>query len=164
MDILDGFEELAVDKQHSEIKIPVMHVELSLSVGYFLNSSGVGYCGLSINGVNGKGLRGCIEATAARAYIGRTIFIFLSEFDDGKKLITVPALFEKEPSFDRGVDMSDFIIKTYYHGDFKRMAQEVYKEHMDALKDQKISKDNDHLRASIFELPNKGIEILKSFR
>lgn len=163
MGILDGFEELAVDKQHSEIKIPLLHVELSMSVRYFLGK-GVGYCGLLIKDVKGNGLRGCIEAAAAKAYIGRTIFVFLSELDDGKKLITVPALFEKEPSFDEKVDLGGLVINTYYHDDFKKTAQEVYKEHMDALTGKKITNDNEHLCQSILDLPEKGIEILKSYR
>ncbi len=163
MDILDSFEEIVVDKKRSEIKIPVMHVELSLSVRYFLGK-GVGYCGLLINGVNGKGLRGCIEAAAAKAYIGRTIFVFLSELDDGKKLITVPALFEKEPSFDESVDLSELVINTYYHDDFKKTAQEVYEEHTDALTGKKICDDKDCLCSSILELPGKGIEILRSYK
>lgn len=64
---LNGFEELEVDKQHSEIKVPVMHVELSLKVRHFLNREGVGYCSLLIIDVKGKGLRGGIEAAAAKA-------------------------------------------------------------------------------------------------
>jgi len=164
MDILAGFEELAVDKQHSEITVPVMHLELLLSVRYFLNRSGVGYCGLLINAVNGKGLRGSIEAAAAKAYIGRTIFVFLSELDDGKKLITVPALFEKEPSFDEKIDLSGLIINAYYHDDFKKPAHEVYKEHKDALIGKNICNDMDCLCSSILELPEKGIEILKSYK
>ena len=51
MDILDGFLELEVDKQHSEIRLPIMHVELSMKVRYFTNDSGVGYCGLLIEEV-----------------------------------------------------------------------------------------------------------------
>lgn len=161
--LLNGFEELAVDKQHSEIKIPLLHVELSLSVRYFLGK-GVGYCGLLIKDVKGNGLRGCIEAAAAKAYVGRTIFVFLSELDDGRQLITVPALFEKEPSFDVKVDLSELIVNTYYHNDFKKTAQEVYKEHMDALVGKKICNDRDCLCRSILELPEKGIEILRSYR
>ncbi|MDP2753253.1 MAG: hypothetical protein Q8P40_02550 [Nitrospirota bacterium] len=161
--ILNGFEELAVDKQRSEIKIPLMHVELSLSVRYFLGK-GVGYCGLLINGVKGKGLRGCIEAAAAKAFIGRTIFVFLSELDDGNKLITVPALFEKKPSFDGKIDLSELIINTYYHDDFKKPAQDVYREHMGALAGKKICSDRDCLSTGILGLPEKGIEILKSYR
>jgi hypothetical protein len=160
---LNGFEELAVDKQHSEIKIPLLHVELSLGVRYFLGK-GVGYCGLLIKNVKGNGLRGCIEAAAAKAYVGRTIFVFLSELDDGKKLITVPALFEKEPSFNGKVDLSELIINTYYHDEFKKTAQEVYKEHMDALMGRKICNDRDCLCRSILELPERGIEILRSYR
>ncbi|MFA4935326.1 MAG: hypothetical protein WC568_05775 [Candidatus Methanoperedens sp.] len=161
--LLNGFEELVVDKQHSEIKMPIMHVELSFNVRYFLGK-GMGYCGLLINGVNGKGLRGCIEAAAAKAYVGRTIFVFLSELDGGKKLITVPALFEKEPAFDGNVDLSGLIINTYYHDEFKKTAQEVYKEHLDALMGKKICNDNDCLCRDILELPKKGIEILKAYR
>ena len=161
--ILNGFEELAVDKQHSEIKIPLMHVELSLSVRYFIGG-GVGYCGLLIKDVKGNGLRGMIEAAAAKAYVGRTIFVFLSELDDGKKLITVPALFEKEPTFDSNVDLSGLFINTYYHDDFKKTVQEVYKEHTAALAGKKICNDRDCLCSSILELPEKGIEILRSYR
>ncbi len=161
--LLNGFEELVVDKQYSEIKMPIMHVELSFNVRYFLGK-GVGYCGLLINGVNGKGLRGSIEAAAAKSYVGRTIFVFLSELDSGKKLITVPALFEKEPTFDGKVDLSELIINTYYHDEFKKTAQEVYKEHMDAMMGKKICNDNDCLCQSILELPRKGIEILRSYR
>ena len=164
MDIQDGFEEIAVDKPRNEIRIPVMHVELSLNVRYFYNRSGVGYCGLLINEVNGNGLRGKIEAAAARDYVGRTIFVFLSELDDGKKLITVPALFEKQPTFNGSVDLSNLIIKTYYHDDFKRTPQDVYKEHLDALTGKKISNDCSRLCSSIIELPAKGLEILKAYR
>ncbi len=164
MDILDGFDELKVENQHSEIKVPVMHMELSLRARYFLNGNGVGYCGLLIDGVNGRGLRGCIEAAAAKAYVGRTIFVFLSELDDGKKLITVPSLFEKEPSFNGSIDLSNLVIKTYYHNEFKKTVQEVYKEHLDALIGKKICNDNENLRRDILELPKKGIEILKAYR
>jgi len=164
MDILEGFEEIVVDTQHSEIKIPIMHVELFLNVRYFLNSSGVGYCGLLIQEVKGKGLMGMIEAAAAKAYVGRTILVFLSELDNGKKLITIPALFEKEASFDEKVDLSNLIINTYYHDNFKKTPQEVYKEHMDALIGKNIPNDKIHLCQSILELPMKGLEILKSYR
>ncbi len=161
--MINGFEEIAVDKQHSEIKIPLMHVELSLGVRYFIGE-GVGYCGLLIKDVKGNGLRGMIEAAAAKAYIGRTIFVFLSELADGKKLITVPALFEKEPTFDGSVDLSELIINTYYHADFKRTAEEVYKEHTNALMGKNVCNDRDCLCSSILELPAKGLEILRSFR
>jgi len=164
MDTLDGFEEIEADKGLTEIKIPVMHVELSLNVRYFLNKSGIGYCGLLINGVHGNGLKGKLEAVAASAYIGRTIFVFLSELEDGKKLITVPALFEKQPTFNGSVDLSGFIIKTYYHGDFKKTPQEVYKEHTNALLGKKVCSDCDCLRSSILELPAKGLEILRAYR
>lgn len=164
MDSLDGFQELKADNQHSEIKVPVMQVEMSLRVSYFLNGNGVGYCGLLIDGINGKGLRGCIEAAAAKVYVGRTIFVFLSELDDGKKLITVPALFEKEPAFNGNVDLSGLVIKTYYPDGFKKTSQEVYKEHLNALIGKKICNDKDCLSRDLFELPKKGIEILKAFR
>jgi len=163
MDILDGFEEFPVDKEHSEIKVPIMHVELSLNVRYFIKGGEIGYCGLLINGVRGSGLTGKIAAAAAKGYIGKTIFVFLSRIDDGKKLITVPALFEKEPEFDRKLDISDLVIKTYYHDDFKKTAQEVYKEHLNALIGKKISNEKDQLKINILELPKKGIEILKSY-
>ncbi|MCX9026207.1 MAG: hypothetical protein OIN85_08955 [Candidatus Methanoperedens sp.] len=164
MDILEGFDEIKGDNQDSEIKVPIMKVELSLIVRYFLNGNGVGYCALFIDGVNGKGFRGCIEAAAAKAFVGRTIFVFLSELDDGKKLITVPALFEKEPSFNGSIDLSNFVIKTYYHNYFKKTSEEVYKEHMDALIGKKICNDKDCLYRNILELPKKGIEILKAFK
>ncbi len=160
--MLNGFEEITVDKQHSEIKICVMHIELSLKIRYFKNKSGVGYCGLLINGIKGNGLRGKVEAAAAKVYVGRTIFIFLSDMDDGKKLVTVPALFEKEPSFDRKSDLSNFIINTYFHCDFKKTPEEVYKEHMSALTGKNIRTDS--LCSSILELPQKGLEILRSYR
>lgn len=164
METLPGFMEITVEKQHSDMKMSIMHVELSLNVRYFNNSGGVGYCGLTITGVKGKGLKGMIEAAAAKAYIGRTILVFLSELDNGKKHITVPALFEKEPTFDGKVDLSDLIINTYYHDDFKKTPQEVYKEHMDSLAGKKVSMDNDNLCRGILELPGKGLEILKSYR
>ncbi len=164
MEILENFEEIAVDKQHSEIIIPVLHVELYLNIRYFLNKNGVGYCSLLINGAKGKGLRGIVEAAAAKAYAGRTIFIFLSILDDGNKLITVPALFEKEPSFDKKVDLCGLVINAYYHSDFKRTAQDIYEEHKNALAGKKVSNDNDSLCRSILELPTKGIDILKAYK
>jgi hypothetical protein len=164
MDLLNGFEELAVDKEHSWLFVPIMHVELSLNARYFLRGGETGYCGLLIDDVNGSGLRGRLAAAAAKSYIGRTIYVFISEVDGGKKLITVPALFEKEPTLDEKLDMSDLIIKTYYHNDFKRTAQEVYEEHLNALARRKISIDVDRLRSNLLELPRKGIEILKSYR
>ena len=164
MDILDGFLELEVDKQHSEIRLPIMHVELSMKVRYFTNDSGVGYCGLLIEEVRGKGLTGMIEAAAAKSYIGRTILVFLSELENGRKLITVPSLFEKQPTFNGKIDLSDLDIKTYFHDDFKKTPHEVYKEHKDALIGKKVSNDNDGLKNSILELPEKGIGILKSYR
>jgi len=164
MDILNGFEELAVDKEHSQLTVPIMHVELSLNARYFMMGGETGYCGLLIEGVKGSGLRGRLAAAAAKSYIGRMIYVFISEFDGEKKLITVPALFEKEPIFDEKLDLSDLIIKTYYHNDFKRTAQEVYEEHLNALAGRKISDDEDRIRSSLLELPKKGIEILKSYK
>lgn len=160
---LNGFEELPVDEQHTKFAVPVMHVKLSLSVRYFLSGS-VGYCGLLINDVSGRGLRGKVEAAAARVYVGRTIFVFLSELEDGRKLITVPALFEKEPTFDTDVDLSGLVINTYYHNDFRKTAKEVYEQHMSALTGKKVCEGRDCLCSSILELPQKGIEILKSYR
>ncbi|NJD77436.1 MAG: hypothetical protein FIB08_10145 [Candidatus Methanoperedens sp.] len=164
MNKLNGFKELSADEHRSEFKIPVMRVELSLKVRYFLNDSGTGYCGLLIKEVKGNGLRGRVQAAVAKDYIGRTILIFLTELDDGKKLITVPALFEKEPCFDKSVDLSDLIIKTYYHDDLRKTPQEVHKEHMNALVGRKISADKEHLIRSILDLPGRGLEILRSFR
>lgn len=164
MDILNGFEELSVDKEHSQLTVPIMHVELSLNVRYFLKRGEMGYCGLFIKGIKGHGLTGRIAASAAKSYIGRTIYIFISEVDGGKKLITVPALFEKEQKFDEKLDLIDLIINTYYHNDFMRTVQEVYEEHLNALAGRKISKDEDRIRSSLLELPKKGIEILKSYR
>ena len=164
MDTLDSFEELIAEGQRFEIKVPLMHVELSFKVRYFLNMAGVGYCGLLISGVKGKGLKGKIEAVAVKSYIGRTVYVFLSELKDGKKLITVPALFEKEPTFDEKFDLGDLIINTYFHADFKKTPQEVHKEHMCALIGKELSDDRDLLRRDILELPAKGIEILRSYR
>jgi len=163
MDLLNGFEELSVDKEHSQLMVPIMHVELSLNARYFLRGGEIGYCGLLIDGVKGSGLRGKLAAAVAKSYIGRTIYVFISEVDDGKRLITVPALFEKEPTFDKKLDLSKLVIKTYYHNDFKRTAQEVYEEHLNALAGRKILFDADRIRSSILELPKKGIEILKSY-
>ncbi len=160
---LDGFEELEVDKQRSEIKIPITNVELTLNVRYFIGK-GMGYCGLLIAGVSGNGLRGCIKAAAAKIFVGRTIFVFLSELEDGKKLITVPALFEKEPTFNGSVDLSGLVINTYYHDDFKRTAEEVYKEHVKAMEGKRTNDDMDCLCKSILELPEKGLQILRSYR
>ena len=164
MDILEGFEELSVDKEHSEIKVPIMRVELALNVRYFIKGGEIGYCGLMINGVKGSGITGRLAAAAAKSYMGRTIFIFLSELDESKKLITVPALFEKEPAFDEKLDLSDLIIKTYYHNDFKKSALEVYSEHLNALIGKQISNNKDNLKINLLELPRKGIQILKSYK
>ncbi|MFZ3384724.1 MAG: hypothetical protein WA144_12435 [Candidatus Methanoperedens sp.] len=164
MDNLNSFEELSVDKEHSQVKVPIMHVELALNARYFINGGEIGYCSLLINGVKGSGLRGRLAAVAAKNYIGRTIFCFLSKTSEGKKLITVPALFEKEPAFDEKLDMSDLIINTYYHNDFKISGQEVHKEHLNALKGKQISNDKENLKKSLLELPKKGIEILKAYR
>jgi hypothetical protein len=164
MDILNGYEELAVDKEHSWLTVPIMHVELSLIVRYFMKLGETGYCGLVIDSVKGSGLKGRLAAAVAKSYIGRTIYIFLTEINGGKKLITVPALFEKEPTFDKKLDLSGLIIKTYYHNDFKRTAQEVYAEHLNALAGKEISIDEGRMRSNLLELPKKGIEILKSYR
>jgi hypothetical protein len=117
-----------------------------------------------INGVKGSGLRGRLAAAAAKSYVERTIYIFISEISEGKKLITVPALYEKEPSFDGKLDLSDLIIKTYYHNEFKISAIEVYNEHLNALLGKQISDNKDKLKISLLDLPRKGIEILKSYR
>lgn len=164
MDILDGFEELSVDKEHSEVNVPIMRVELALNARYFIKGGEIGYCGLLIHSVKGSGITGRIAAAAAKSYIGRNIFIFISELDESKKLITVPALFEKEPVFDEKLDLSDLIIKTYYHNDFKKTAGEVYSEHLNALIGKRISHNKDNLKMSLLELPRKGIEILKSYK
>ena len=164
MDKLEGFEELPVDIEHSEVKVPIMHVELALVARYFIKGGEIGYCSLLINDVKGSGLTGRLAAAAAKSYVGRTICIFISEISEGKKLITVPALFEKEPSFDEKLDLSDLIIKTYYHNDFKKSALEVYSEHLNALIGKQISNNKDSLKINLLELPKKGIEILKSYR
>ncbi len=164
MDILDGFEEITVDTEHSQINVPIMRVELSLKVSYFIKDGEMGYCGLLINGVRGNGLTGKLAAAAVKAYVGRTIYIFLSEIAGGIKLITVPALYEKEPTYDGKVDLSNMIIKTYYHSDFKKSAAQVQQEHLNALIGKKIMYDKDHLKISLLDLPRKGIEILKSYK
>jgi len=91
-------------------------------------------------------------------------FCFISKTCEGKKLITVPALFEKEPAFDEKLDLSDLIINAYFHNDFKRSAQEVHTEHLTASTGKQILNDRDDLKKSLLELPGKGIEILKSYR
>ncbi|KCZ71926.1 hypothetical protein ANME2D_01982 [Candidatus Methanoperedens nitroreducens] len=164
MDVLEDFEEIAADKQHAEIKISVMHVELSIKVRYFISQSGIGYCVLLIDGVKGKGLRGKVESAATKVYVGRAVLIFLSLLDDGKKLITVPALFEKEPTFSENVDLSNFIINAYFPDNLKKTTEEVYNEHLNFLKDKKISNNTDNLYKSILELPGEGLEILRSYR
>lgn len=164
MDKLDGFDELSVAREHSEVKVPMLHVELALTARYFIKDGEMGYCRLLINSIKGTGIKGRIEAAAAKSYIGRTIFIFISQIADGKKLITVPALFEKEPRFDRKLDLRDITIKTYYHNDFRISVTEVYREHLNALIGKQISNNRDNLKISLLELPKKGIEILKSYR
>ncbi|MCZ7358122.1 MAG: hypothetical protein O8C66_09400 [Candidatus Methanoperedens sp.] len=164
MDDLDYFKELAADIQHSEINIPIMDIELTLSVKYFLNDSGVGYCSLLINKIHASGLKGNIEAAAAEAYVGRSIFIFLSELDDGLKLITVPALFEKQSCLDEKIYLANFIVNAYYPADFKKTAHEVYEEHMNALIGKKIRKDVAYLSRSILNLPTIALEILRCYR
>ncbi|MCE8424458.1 MAG: hypothetical protein J5U17_01595 [Candidatus Methanoperedens sp.] len=164
MEILEGFEEIRIDGAHSEMKLPILHVELSFTVRYFMNNEGAGYSALIIKEVKGKGLRGTIEAAAGKTFIGRTILVFLSELENGKKLITVPSLFEKEPSFNDKLDMSELIINTYYHDEFKKTEKEVYKEHMKALTGEIVNNDHEKLRSSLLELPVKGIEILRSIK
>lgn len=159
--ILKDFEEIIVDKPHSEMKISIMHVEISFEVRYFLNTSGIGYCSLLIKGVKGKGLKGIIEAAAVRAYIGRSIYVFLSELENGRKLITVPALFEKDTELK---EVDGFIINTYYPDDLNRALQDIYREHINAIKDKAILKENNNLQKSLMELPEKGIEILRSIK
>ncbi|CAG1009496.1 MAG: hypothetical protein OIN86_06890 [Candidatus Methanoperedens sp.] len=164
MDTLNGFEELSVDKEHSQVKVPIMHVELALNARYFIKGGEIGYCRLLINGVKGSGLRGRLAAAAAKNYIGRTIFCFVSQTSEGKKLITVPALFEKEPTFDDKLDLGGLIINTYFPDDFKKSAAQVHQEHLHSLNGKQISNDKDNLKKSLLELPKKGIEILKSYR
>lgn len=164
MNTLEGFEELSVGKEHSEVKVPIMHVELALKARYFIKDGEIGYCSLLINDIKGSGLTGKLAAAAAKSYVGRTICVFISEISEGKKLITVPALFEKEPSFDGKLDLSNLIIKTYYHNEFKKNANEVYNEHLSALIGKQISNNKDNLKINLLELPKKGIEILKSYR
>ncbi len=162
--MLDGFEEVQVDKEHSEITIPLRNIELSLSIRYSIKGGEMGCCGLLINGIRGSGIKGKLAAAAAKAYIGRTIFIFLSKIENGKELITVPALFEKEPTFDGKLNLSGLIIKTYYHNNFNRSVQEVYIEHLKAIEGIKLNTDIHHLRIGLLDLPRKGVEILKSYR
>lgn len=164
MEILDGFEEIKIDDSLSEMKLSIREVELFFTIRYFINNAGVGYSALTIKDVKGKGLRGSIEAAAAKIYVQRTIFVFLSELENEKKLITVPALFEKKASFNNKPDMSNLIINSYCHDDFKKTAGEVYKEHMTAFKSEKVIKDHNKLRASLLQLPAKGIEILQSVK
>jgi hypothetical protein len=56
------------------------------------------------------------------------------------------------------------VINTYFHADFKKSPQEVYKEHKCALIGKEISDDKNRLCRDILELPAKGIEILKSYK
>ncbi len=158
--VLNGFEEITVEAK-SEINISIMHVVIAFKIRYFLNNSGIGYCSLLIKGVRGKGLRGMMEAAAVRAYIGRNIYVFLSVLENGKKLITVPALFEKdvEPK-----EVDDFIINTYYHNNLNRLLNEVYEEHKNALNGRALLKEKEYLRKNLMELPEKGIEILRTIR
>jgi hypothetical protein len=109
-------------------------------------------------------MKGNIEAAAVEAYVGRSIFIFLSELENGRKLITVPALFEKQSCLDKKIDLSNFIINAYYPVDFTKTAREVYEEHMKALISKKIRKDVAHLSRSILNLPTIALEILSCYR
>jgi hypothetical protein len=163
MGVLQGFEEIEVEIQQSHIKVPVMHLELSFNVRYFINDGDVGYCDLLIADVQGKGFQGMMEAAVASKFKGRSVLVFLSLLEDGDKLITVPSLFEKEPSFDKKVDLSGLIINTYYPDDFRKTADEVQGLHLEKLKGKNIHNNRDVLRREIRELPNKGIEILKGY-
>jgi hypothetical protein len=164
MEVLQGFEEIEVEKQQSRINVPVMHLELSLNVRYFINNGDVGYCDLLIADVKGKGFKGMMEASVASKFKGRSVLVFLSLLEDGDKLITVPSLFEKEPSFDNKVDLSGLIINTYYPDDFRKTADEVQGIHLEKLTGKNINNNRDVLRREICELPSKGIEILKGYK
>lgn len=164
MDVLNDFEEMVVDEHNSKLLVPVRHVEILYNVRYFINDSGVGYCSLLTEKVKGKGLKGKIEVIAAKAYIGRYILVFLSELTDGRRLVTVPALFEKEPTFDNEVELSDLIINTYYHDNLKKTPLEVLEEHMKALEGRSVSNDRELLRKDTLLLPKKGLEILNHIR
>lgn len=164
MGVLQGFEEIEVEEQQSRMKVPVMHIELSLNVRFFINDGDVGYCDLLIADVKGKGLKGMLEASVASKFKERSVLVFLSLLEDGNKLITVPSLFEKEPSFDTKVDLSGLVINTYFPDDFKKTADEVHEIHLEKLTGKKIHNNRDVLRREIRELPGKGIEILKGYK
>lgn len=164
MGVLQGFEEIEVEKHQSQIKVPMMHLELSLNVRYFINDGDVGYCDLLIADVKGKGFQGMMEASVASKFKGRSVLVFLSLLEDGDKLITVPSLFEQEPGFDKKVDLSGLIINPYYPDDFRKTADEVHGIHLENLKGKNIHNNRDVLRREIRELPGKGIEILKGYK
>lgn len=164
MGVLQGFEEIDVEEQQSRIKVPVMHIELSLNVRYFINDGDVGYCDMLIADVKGKGFQGMMEASVASKFKERSVLVFLSLLEDGDKLITVPSLFEKEPSLDKKVDLSGLIINTYFPDDFRMTADEVHGIHLEKLTGKNIHNNRDVLRREIRELPSKGIEILKGYK
>jgi hypothetical protein len=164
MENLQGFEEIEVEKQQSQMKVPVMHLELSLNVRYFINNGDVGYCALLIADVKGKGFKGMMEASVASKFKERSVLVFLSLLEDGNKLITIPSLFEKEPSFDNKVDLSGLIINTYYPDDFRITADEVHGIHLEKLKGRNIHNNRDEIRLEICKLPGRGIEILKGYK
>ena len=164
MGVIEGFEEIEVEEEQSQIKVPVMHIELSLDVRYFINHGDVGYCDLLLADVKGKGLQGMLEASVASKFKGRSVLVFLSLLEDSDKLITVPSLFEKEPSFDKKVDLSGLIINPYYPDDFRKTADEVHLIHLEMLKGRNIHNNRDVLQREVRDLPGKGIEILKGYK
>lgn len=164
MGVLQGFEEIEVEKQQSNLIVPMMHVELFLNVRYFINHGDVGYCDLLIADVKGKGFQGMMEAAVASKFKGRSILVFLSLLENGDKLITVPSLFEKEPSFDKKVNLSGLTVNTYYPDDLRKTAEEVQRIHVENLKEKEIKNDRDVLCRELCELPGKGIEILKGYK
>lgn len=159
-----GFEEIEVGKQQSHLIVPIMHLELIFNVRYFINDGDVGYCDLLIEDVKGKGLKGMMEAAVASKFKGRSVLVFLSLLEDGNKLITVPSLFEKEPSFDEKVNLSGLIVNTYYPDDLRKTPDEVHGMHREKLKEKKCKNNREVLGREICELPDKGIEILKGYK
>jgi len=81
---LNGFEELAVDKRAFLAIGSYNACGIIPYARYFMMGGETGYCGLLIDSVKGSGLTGRIAAAAAKSYIGRTIYVFLSEVDAGK--------------------------------------------------------------------------------
>jgi len=160
--MLDGFEEFPVDKSIRKIKVPIMHVELSLNVRYFIRGRDRLLRAVD-QWVRGSGLTGKLAAAAQKIISGGRYLFFYHRSMAGKTNYC-SCIIWKGPAFDAKLDISDLIIKTYYHDDFKKTVQDVYKEHLNALIGKKISNDNDQLKISLLELPRKGIEILKSYR